>query len=112
MEAVIVIMVLQEFVEVLGHVVKDVGEAFGEEAEVGRLAPDEEVEGDVKEFAALVRGGAIGGAVREVDGGFCGEVGAPGGVVAEEFGTEGAEEGSVEGFLGRGEAHLGIGEVE
>lgn len=91
---------------------EDVGEAFGEEAEVGGLAPDEEVEGDVKEFAALVGGGVIGGVVEEVDGGFDSEVGAPGGVVTEEFGTEGVEEGSVEGFLGRGEAHLGIGQVE
>lgn len=91
---------------------KDVGEAFGEEAEVGRLTPDEEVEGDVKEFAAVVGGGVIGGVVGEVDGGFYSEVGAPGCVVAEEFGTEGAEEGGVEGFLRRGEAHLGIGEVE
>ena len=92
--------------------VKDVGEAFGEEAEVGRLPPDEEVEGDVKEFEAVVGRGVIVGAVGDVDGGFDKEVGAPGGVVTEEFGTEGAEEGSVEGFLGRGEAHLGIGEVE
>ena len=39
---------------------EDVSDAFGEEAKVGGLAPNEEVEGDVEKFAAAV---VIGGVV-------------------------------------------------
>ncbi|KAG4384530.1 hypothetical protein GLYMA_13G297150v4 [Glycine max] len=91
---------------------EDVSDAFGEEAKVGGLAPNEEVEGDVEKFAAAVVIGGVGFVIGEPDRGFGGEVVAPGGVVAEEFCAEGAEDGGVEGFGGRGEAHLGVGEVE
>lgn len=95
--------------------VEDVADAFGDEAEVGGLAPDEEVEGDVEEIEAVVEGVEVAVAVGDPDIGFGSQVGAPGGVVPEEGGAEGAEDGRVElvdGVGGRGEAHLGVGEVE
>ena len=39
---------------------EDVSDAFGEEAKVGGLAPNEEVEGDVEKFAAAVVIGGVG----------------------------------------------------
>lgn len=57
----------------------------------------------------------VGEVIGEPDAGFFGEVGAPGGVVAEEGFAEVAEDGGVEGIegvWGWREAHLGVGEVE
>ena len=95
--------------------VEDVADAFGDEPEIGGFAPDEEVEGDVEEVEAVVVGVEVAVAVGDLDIGLGSEVGAPGGVVSEEGGAEGAEDGGVElvdGVGGRGEAHLGVGEVE
>lgn len=95
--------------------VEYVAETFGDEAEISRLSPDEEVEGNVEELAAVVGRGGIAAGVRDPDVGFAAEVGAPVGVVVKEFAAETAEDGGVEGVdvvRGRGEAHLGVGQVK
>ncbi|KAK9160132.1 hypothetical protein Syun_006473 [Stephania yunnanensis] len=83
---VLVDVVLQNAVQFGDHVMVNVADAFGHEAEVGGLPPVEEVEGGVEELAAEV-GGAWG---------------APGGVVGEEATAEAAEDGGVEGVDGVG----------
>ncbi|KAF7132690.1 hypothetical protein RHSIM_Rhsim09G0135300 [Rhododendron simsii] len=64
-------------------------------AEVGCFAPDEEVEGDVEELAAMVGLAAV--VVGDSNVGHAAEVGAPGGVVAEKLAAEAAEDGGDEG---------------
>lgn len=111
----VVDVVLEDAVEVHGHVVKDVGEALGDKAEVGGLAPNEEIEGGVEELAAGVGGDTAEAGVRDPDIGFPAEVGAPRGVAVEELLANAAHDGMVEDVdvvRRRLEAHLGVGEEE
>lgn len=91
---------------------KNVANTFRNEAEISGLTPYKEVEGDIEQLPAAAVGGAAG---EDPDAGFASEVGAPGGIVAQELLAEATEDGGVEGLdvVGRGlEAHLRVGEVE
>uniref|UniRef100_A0A8R7PSF9 Uncharacterized protein n=1 Tax=Triticum urartu TaxID=4572 RepID=A0A8R7PSF9_TRIUA len=98
---------LEDPVQLESHVVVDVADALGHEAEVGGLAPDEEVEAGEEQIGAGV-------GVGDVDVGAAAEEAAPGGVVAEELPAEGARDAGLEGVgeVGGGEAHLRVGEQE
>lgn len=98
---------LQDSVQLERHVVVDVAEALGHEAEVGGLAPDEEVEPREEQIGAGV-------GVGDVDVGAAAEEAAPRGVVAEELPAEGARDAGLEGVgeVGGGEAHLRVGQQE
>jgi hypothetical protein len=98
---------LEDAVQLAGHVVVDVAEALGHEAEVGGLAPDEQVQARVEQIGARV-------AVGDVDGGAAAEEAAPGGVVAEQLLADLARDAGLErvGEVGGGEAHLRVGEEE
>lgn len=89
---------------------EDVTDALGHEPKIRGLAPHEEVETDVEKLPPR-----IGAPIRDPDVRFPPEVGAPAGVVPEELAAEAADDGGIEGVDvvgGRGEAHLGVGEVE
>jgi len=112
---VLVDVVLEDLVELHGHVMEDKADALGNEAEIGGLAPDEEEERDVEELAAVVGGGGGLPAIGDPDVRLLAEVGAPGVVVAKKLLAEAAQNGGVEDVdvvRGRREAHLGVGQVE
>lgn len=95
--------------------VEDVADALGDEAEVGGLAPNQEVEGDVEELSAVIGGITAAVVIGDPDVGLLAEVGAPIGVVFEELLAEAAEDSGVEGVdvvRRRSESHLSVGEVE
>lgn len=93
--------------------VKHIANALGHEPQVRGLAPDEQIESHVQQFAAEGRDAGARGEPEESV--ALEEVGAPEGVVAEELLAEGADDVEVEGvgvIRRRVEAHLGVGEVE
>lgn len=92
---------------------EDITDAFRNKSEICGLTPDEEVKGDVEELAAVLGDGFP--AIGDPDVGFLAQVRTPVGVVLEEFLTELAQNDAVEDVdivRGRGEAHLGVGEVK
>lgn len=90
------------------------------EPEVRGLAPDEQVQRDVEEFSAEIVGLGRTGNNSETAGGdrdlgFLAEIGAPGGIVAEELSPELTEHGRSERVRDGGrrlEPHLRVGQVE
>lgn len=115
---------LDDVVEVEGHVVEDVAEALRHEPQVGGLPPDEQVQRRVEEVHAdVVAGGGAGAAAAAAAAGHAevallAEVGAPGGVVLEELPADAAGDGEVEDVDGvvlgesRRGAELRVGEEE
>jgi hypothetical protein len=98
---------LEDAVQLQRHVVVDVAEAFGHEAEVGGLAPYEEVEAGEEQIGARIF-------VGHVDVGAAAEEAAPRGVVAEQLPPDLARDAGLErvGEVGGGETHLRVGEEE
>lgn len=95
--------------------VKHIANALGHEPQVRGLAPDEQIESHVQQFAAEGRDVDAEGGGEPEEFVALPEVGAPEGVVEEELLAEGADDAGVEGVgvPRRGvEAHLGVGEVE
>lgn len=92
-------VILKNAVEVHGHVVEDVGEAFWDKAEVSSFSPDEEEKGSVEEFTTReVRSSCSGAAVvGDPDVRFSTKVGAPGGIVFENLSAETASDVGVKG---------------
>lgn len=110
---------VDDMVEVEGHVVEDVAEAFRHEPQIGRLPPDQQVERRVEELPAGVLGAAgPPAAASHMDVRPLAEVGAPGVVVLEQLLPDVPGDGEVEDVGrvvpgdGRGArgAELGVGE--
>lgn len=113
----VVDVVLQDAVQVHGHVVKDVAEALGHKPEVSGLSPDEEVQRSVQKITARLIGCSPSAVVRvrNPDIRLTAKEAAPRRVVVEELAAKAPDDAWVERVdivRRRMETHLRVGQEE
>ncbi|GER25429.1 leucine--tRNA ligase [Striga asiatica] len=105
-------VVIENVIELQGHVVIYVAQTLWGKAQVSGLTPYEKIKAYIQKLTPLEIGVV---AVGQADLGPLPQVGAPGGVIFEKLEAEAAEDAGVEAVGGGGrrlESHLGVGEVE